>query len=135
MKPYLCFLHKESRNNTYFICVLSITFKPLDKIMKITCTEQKQIEECAMSQIAETPPFPWEEKNIEQTSDAKNTTRITQEAEMEVVMYLEYVGGKASVHKVKDNVHWQERFEPTCGEIHAFLHERSILLSQVITTM
>ncbi|KNH07204.1 hypothetical protein XU18_2101 [Perkinsela sp. CCAP 1560/4] len=69
-------------------------------------------------------PYNFEEKSGGISED--NKPRCVEEAEMEIVMYLEYMGGKESIQKVEANVLWRERFERNCGNIRDFLSSRNI---------
>ena len=43
---------------------------------------------------------------------------------MEVIMYLQYVGGRANVSDVEQNVRWIEKFDSSCGTLLKFLEQR-----------
>ena len=64
---------------------------------------------------------------IEESSEKKQSpAHCIDEAEVEIVMYLEYVGGKSSISKVREDVRWKERFEENCGDLLSFLQSHSI---------
>jgi len=47
-----------------------------------------------------------------------------EEATMEVILYVEHVGGKGYLSDVERNVRWKERFESSCGPLPKFLEAR-----------